>query len=96
MIALMQRKLSNNVREANTKFCLNLHYNGGESYLYVSKTEIYEFNARDNISWHNICLSSTSKGFTKDEQSEISVNGNVYDFSVDHSSIKKEDIFNIH
>ena len=28
--------------------------------------------------------------------SEISLNGTVYDFSVDHSSIKKEDIVNIH
>ena len=32
----------------------------------------------------------------KDEQSEISLNGTVHDFSVDHSSIKKEDILNIH
>ena len=32
----------------------------------------------------------------KDEQSEISMNGTVYDFSVDHSLIKKEDILNIH
>ena len=32
----------------------------------------------------------------KDEQSEISLNGTVYDFSVDHSSIKKEYILNIH
>ena len=28
----------------------------------------------------------------KDKQSEISLNGTVYDFSVDHCSIKKEDI----
>ena len=32
----------------------------------------------------------------KDEQSEVSLNGTVYDFSVDPSSIKKEDIPNIH
>ena len=36
------------------------------------------------------------KDFTKDEQSEISLNSTVYDFSVDHSSIEKEDILNIH
>ena len=34
--------------------------------------------------------------FTKDEQSEISLNGTVYHFSVHHRSIKKEDILNIH
>ena len=33
---------------------------------------------------------------SKDEQSEISLNGTAYDFSVDHSSIEKEDILNIH
>ena len=36
------------------------------------------------------------KRIYKDEQSQISLNGTVYDFSVDHSSIKKEDILNIH
>ena len=34
--------------------------------------------------------------FTKEEQSEISLNGTVYDFSVEHNSIEKEDILNIH
>ena len=33
---------------------------------------------------------------TKDDQSEISINRTMYDFSVDHISIKKEDNFNIH
>ena len=36
------------------------------------------------------------KKITKDDQREISLNGNVYDFSVDHSLIKREDILNIH
>ena len=36
-----------------------------------------------------------SKDFTKDEQSEISLNSSLYNFSVDHSSIKKEDILKI-
>ena len=45
---------------------------------------------------YNFCLGSISKDFTKDEHSEISLNGTVCDFSVDHVSIKKEDMFNIH
>ena len=71
----------------NTHFCLSLHCNGDESYLYVNKTEIFKFKAKDNISWCNFCLGSVSKDFTKNEQSEISLNNTVYDFSVDHSSI---------
>ena len=35
--------------------------------------------------WYNFCLRSISKDFTKNEQSEISLNGTVYDFSVDSS-----------
>ena len=58
--------------------------------------QIFKFKAKDNISWYNFCLGSKSKDFTKNEQSEISLNGTVYDFSVSHSSIKKEDILNIH
>ena len=48
------------------------------------------------ISWYNICSESISKVSTKDEQREISLNGIIYDFSVDHSSTKKKDILNIH
>ena len=42
------------------------------------------------------CLGSLSKDFTKNEQSEISLNCTLYNFSVDHSSVEKEDILNIH
>ena len=70
--------------------------NGEESYLYVYKTSICKFKASDSISWYNFCLGSISKDFTKNELSEISFNGTVYDFSVEDNSIKKEDIVNIH
>ena len=41
-------------------------------------------------------MGGISKDFEKDEQSEIALNGTVYDFSIDHSSFKKEDMLNIH
>ena len=74
----------------------HLHCNRDESYLHVNKIEICKFKANDNISCSNFYLGNVSKDFTKDEQREISLNGTVYDFSVDHSSIKKENILNIH
>ena len=55
---------------------MSLHYIGVNSYLYVNKTEIYKFKAHDNIGWYGFCLGSVSKDFTKNEQSEISLNGN--------------------
>ena len=64
--------------------------------MFVDKTEICKIQVKDNISWYNFCSGSISKDFTKDEQSEISLNGNLYDFSVDHNPSKKEDILNIH
>ena len=32
----------------DTKFCLSLHYNGPNSYLFVDGTEIYKFQAKDS------------------------------------------------
>ena len=85
-----------NFSKADTNVCLSLHYNGDKSYLYVNKTEIYKFKAKDDISWYSFCVGIISENFTKDEQSETSLNGTAYDFSVGHSSIKKKDILNIH
>ena len=76
-------------------FVLSSYCNGDENYSYVNKTEICKFKAKVNISWYNFCLGSVSRDFTKDEQSEILMKGTVYDFSVDHSLIKKECILNI-
>ena len=64
--------------------------------MYENKTEIYKFQVTDNISWYNFCLGIVTQDFTKDEDTEISLNFTVQDFSVDHSSIKKEAILNIH
>ena len=44
------------------KFCLSLHYNGTNSYLFVNGTEIYEFKAKDSeILAGPICLGNISK-----------------------------------
>ena len=75
---------------------MSLDYNNDNSYLYANKTEIYKFKAYDNICWYDIFLRYISKGFTKDEQGEITLNCAVSDISVDYSSIEKEDILNNH
>ena len=46
------------------------------------------------ITWDE--LRKQTKDFREDKISEILYNGTVYDFSVDHSAIGKENIFNIH
>ena len=37
-----------NFIEQNKKFCLNLHYDGANSYLFVNGTEIIKLKARDS------------------------------------------------
>ena len=32
---------------SNRKFCLSLHYNGRNSFLFVNATKIYQFKAKD-------------------------------------------------
>ena len=37
-----------NSTEHNKNFCLSLHYNGANSYLFVNGTEIHRFKAKDS------------------------------------------------
>ena len=93
-----EKKFSINFTKANTKFCLSLHYNGDNSYLFVNGKEIFKFKAGNkNVNFPTqFCLGSISNGFSALESREVSLNGNVYDFSVDCNSIDRSDIQNIH
>ena len=39
-VGVAEKTFSINFSKVKKKFCLILHYNGGNSYLYVNKTEI--------------------------------------------------------
>ena len=41
-----EKKYSINFTENNKKFCLSLHYNGANSYLFVNGTEIIKLNKK--------------------------------------------------
>ena len=76
---------------------MRLHYNDDNSYLFASVKEIIKFKA--NNKYLNFpttfCLGGISDEFSTTESREVSLNGNVYDFSVDYNSIDKSDILNI-
>ena len=93
-----EKKFSINFSIGNTTFCLSLHYNADNSYLFVNGKEILRFKANNkNVNFPTrFCLGSISDGFSATESREVSLNGNVYDFSVDYNSIDKSDILNIH
>ena len=42
-----EKLYSINFTKENTKFCLSLHYNGANSYLFVNGTEIIKFKTKD-------------------------------------------------
>ena len=56
-----------NFTEKNKKICLNLHYNGANSYLFINGTEIHKFKAKDTeIVASPLCLGNISKDFHVD------------------------------
>ena len=92
-----EKLYSINFTKHNTKFCLCLHYNGANSYLFVNSAEIIKFKAKDSeILVSPLCLGNISKVFSVDNTKIIALNGYVYDFSVDYNVIAIADISGIH
>ena len=86
-----------NFTKEKTKFCLSLHYNGANSYLFVNGTEIIKFKAKDSeIVATPLCLGNITKEFSEDNTKKTGLNGYVYDFSVDYDAIPVADILDIH
>ena len=57
--------------EHNKKFCLSLHYNGANSYLFVNGTEIHKFKAKDSeIVATSLCPGDASKDWSVDNMKE--------------------------
>ena len=79
-----QKKFSINFNKASITFCLSLHYNADNSYLFVNGKAIFKFKADNkNVNFPTqFCLGSISIGFSATESREVSLKGNVYDFSV--------------
>ena len=62
-----EKLYSINFTEKNKTFCLRLHYNGANSYLFVNGTEIHKFKAKDSeIVASPLCLGNISKAFSVD------------------------------
>ena len=60
--------------------------------------KIFKFKADNkNVNFATqFCLGSISTGFGTTESREVSLKGNVYDFSIDYNAVDKSDILNIH
>ena len=57
----------NFIKKKKKKFCLSLHYNREDSYLFVNGTEIYKFKAKDSkIVATPLCLRNISIDWSTD------------------------------
>ena len=93
---LLQKKYSINFTENNKKFCLSLHYNGANSYIFVNGVEVYKFAKDSEIVATPLCLGNISKSFSIDNLKKTGLNEYVYNFSVDYDPIATDDILDIH
>ena len=79
-----EKTYSINFTVTKKKFCLSLHYNRANSYLFVNGTEIYKFKAKDSeIVASPLCLGNISKGWSVDNMKKTGFSGYVYDVRVD-------------
>ena len=86
-----------NITEHSKKFCLSLHYNGANSYLFVNGSEIHNFKAKDSeIIATPFCLRNISKDWSVDNTKKTQLNVYFYDFSVDYDAIAVDDTLDIH
>ena len=68
------------------RFCLCLHYNGANSYLFVNGKEIIKIKAKDSeIVASPLCLGNISKDWSTDNMKKTGLNEYVYKFNVDYN-----------
>ena len=92
-----EKMYSINFTVTKNKFCLSLHYNRANSYLFVNGTEIYKFKAKDSkIVATPLCLGNISKDWSIHNMKRTGFTGYVYNFSVDYDVTNVDDIKNIH
>ena len=92
-----EKMYSINFTVTKKKFCLSLHYNGANSYLFVNGAEIYKFRAKySEIVTTRLCLENIWKDWFVDNMKKTGFTGYVYDFSVDYDAIAVDDILDIH
>ena len=62
---IAEAQYSINFLRSQRKFCLSLHYNGSNNFLFVNARKIYQFKAKDfEIKKYPLCLGNISRDFT--------------------------------
>ena len=92
-----EKKYSIDFTVTRRKFCLSLHYNGANSYLFLNGTEIIIFKVKDcEIVGIPLYLGHISKYFSVNIMKKTVLSGYVFDFSVDYDAIAVDGILDIY
>ena len=92
-----EKMYSTNFTVANKIFCLSLHYNGDNSYLFVNGKKRIDFKVKDfEIVPYSLCLGGLSREFSPANIHKTGLSGYIYDFSVDYWAIANDKILDIH
>ena len=101
-----EKTYSPNFSAENKIFVLSLHYNGDNSFLFVNGQKVTQFKAKDSV-FNNarvltlgaltvpVYPSGANNRLSPKNVNDTKLYGNVYDFSVDYSSITNENILKI-
>ena len=92
-----EKEYTINFTERHKQFCLSLHYNGVNSYLFVNGVAICKFKAKNSeINLQPMGLGNISKYFLTDNMDNNGLYGYICDFSVDYERINIGNISDIH
>ena len=93
----VQRMYSPNFTVDNKMFCLSLHYNGDNSYLFVNGKEVTKFKAKNSeLIKYPMFLGGLSKDYNKNSRKDTGLYGNFYDFSIDYRAITNDNDIHIY
>ena len=92
-----EKMYSINFTVAGKKFCLSLHYNGANSYLFVNGTEVIKFKNKRfwNCSNSIMLRKHYKKNFWRQHEKDR-IKWICLRFSVDYDAVAVDDILDIH
>ena len=83
-----EKNFYRNFTDFGKKFMLSLHYNGDDSYLFVSSRQELKFKAKtDQLVKEKLCIGNLSDQWTTSESEKTGAYGKIYDFVVDYEQI---------
>ena len=90
-----EKMYSPNFTVDNKTFCLSLHCNGDNSYLFVNGKQVIKFKSKNSeLLKYPMCL-GLSKAYNNNNHKDTGLYGNVCDSSVDYSAITSDKVVHV-